>query len=149
MSKFDEFVDEFVFMAKNAADVATKKTEEVVETSKIRYQLKQLEWEVEKAYAKLGAIVYESKKSTDSFDEIIQLAISEIDDLKERYESLNDKMRTYKNVVKCPGCGRENELNFSFCSRCGAPLVVEEPLQSEPQETPREVKPDDDEPLSF
>lgn len=129
MSRFDEFVDEFVFMARNAADAATKKTGEVVETSKIRYQMKQIEWEIEKAYAKLGAIYYEAKKSTDNFDEIIALAVSEIDDLKERYDRLAEQMRIYKNVVRCPGCGKENELNFAFCSRCGSPLVKEEPLE--------------------
>jgi predicted nuclease with TOPRIM domain len=125
MSRFDEFVDEFVFMARNAADVATKKTGEVVETSKIRYQMKQVEWEIEKAYAKLGAIVYEAKKSADSFDEVIALAVSEIDDLKTRYEELGEKLRTYKNVVRCPGCGKENDMNGAFCSRCGTPLAVE------------------------
>lgn len=127
MSRFDDFVDEFVFMAKNAADVASKKTGEVVESSKLRYQMKQVEWDIEKAYAKLGAIVYESKKSTDNFDEVIGLAISEIDDLKLRYEDCSDRLRMYKNVVKCPGCGRENEVTDSFCSRCGSPLVTEEP----------------------
>ena len=131
MSRIDEFVDEFVFMAKNAADVASKKTGEVVESSKVRYQMKQLEWEIEKAYAKLGAIVYESRKSTEPFEEIIQLAVSEIDDLKERYHTYSEKLRAFKNVVLCPACGRENELHFSYCARCGAPLAGEESTASQ------------------
>lgn len=146
MSRFDEFVDEFVFMAKNAADVASKKTGEVVESSKIRYQMKQIEWEIEKAYAKLGAIVYESKKSDDNFDEVIQLAVREIDDLKQRYDELAGKLRDYKNVVKCPGCGRENENTDSFCSRCGSPLIHEEPA---PAEEPPAGSSDDDGPIQF
>jgi rRNA maturation endonuclease Nob1 len=134
MSRFDEFVDEFVFMARNAADVASKKTGEVVETSKIRYQMKQVEWEIEKAYAKLGAIVYEAKKSADNFDEVIGLAVSEIDDLKARYEDLGEKMRNYKNMVKCPGCGKENDLNGAFCSRCGTPLATDAPQEENTEE---------------
>lgn len=132
MSRFDDFVDEFVFMAKNAAGVASKKTNEVVESSRVRYQMKQVEWEIEKAYAKLGAIVYESKKSADNFEEVIGLAISEIDDLKERYNDYSDKLRMYKNVVRCPGCAHENEVTDSFCSRCGSPLVTEEQTVDEP-----------------
>lgn len=152
MSRFDEFVDEFVFMAKNAADVATKKTGEVVEVSKIRYQMKQVEWEIEKAYAKLGAIVYEAKKSTDNFDEVTQLAISEIDDLKERYDNLAEKMRMYKNVVKCPGCGRENDIADSFCSRCGSPLITEvkgSKPEAAPQEGPQAPPSSDDNTFHF
>lgn len=143
MSRFDEFVDEFVFMAKNAAGVASKKTNEVVETSKTRYQMKQVEWEIEKAYAKLGAIVYESKKNDDNFDEVIQLAVSEIDELKERYNGLNDRLRVYRNVVKCPGCAYENEVTDSFCSRCGSALVTEEPGPDSEENAP-EYGPEDD-----
>lgn len=139
MSRFDDFVDEFVFMAKNAADIATKKTGEVVESSKIRYQMKQIEWEIEKAYAKLGAIVYESKKSSDGFDEVIALAISEVDDLKTRYEDCATKLRMYKNLTQCPNCARENEEGDAFCSRCGASLErtvsQEEPIQEEEEKT--------------
>lgn len=142
MSRFDDFVDEFIFMAKNAADVASKKTNEVVEVNKIRYQMKQVEWEIEKAYAKLGAIVYESKKSADNFDEIIGLAISEIDDLKERYESFSERIRAYKNVTKCTECGRENEQSFAFCSRCGAALNNDPPVSEDPQQ-------DDNDSMSF
>lgn len=139
MSRFDDFVDEFVFMAKSAADVASKKTGEMVETSKVRYQMKQVEWEIEKAYAKLGAIFYESRKSKDSFDEVIQLAVSEIDDLKKRYDALADQLRAYKNVIKCPGCGKENEITDSFCNRCGSPLVTEETFETPPSGRPVEV----------
>lgn len=141
MSRFDDFVDEFVFMAKNAADVATKKTGEVLETSKLRYQLKQVEWEIEKAYAKLGAILYESKKNSDNYEEVIQLAISEVDDLKERFDEINDKLRNYKNASKCPNCSRENDISDSFCSRCGAPLVNEDPAPEEPQDFSEDEEP--------
>ena len=134
MSRFDDFVDEFVFMAKNAADVATKKTGEVVESNKVRYQMKQVEWEIEKTYAKLGAIFYESRKSSDNFDEIIALAIGEVDDLKERYEDLAEKLRSYKNVVLCPGCGRENETGFSFCSKCGSPIAAQDDDSADEEE---------------
>lgn len=138
MSKFDEFVDEFVYMAKNAADVATKKTGEVVEIGKLRYQMKQIQWEIEKSYAKLGAVVYESKKNDEDFSEMIGLAMSEIDDLLEKMDELGDKLRSFKRVVKCPSCARENENGAMFCSRCGEPLIKEYPPSEEPAGEPME-----------
>lgn len=125
MSKFDEIFDEFVYMAKNAADVATKKTGEVVEVSKLRYQIKQTQWEIEKTYAKLGAIVYESKKGTENFDEMIQLAVVEIDDLNQKLADLAQKVRAYKKIVECTSCSKENEMGALYCTRCGAPLFSE------------------------
>ncbi|MDL2247905.1 zinc ribbon domain-containing protein, partial [Bacteroides sp. OttesenSCG-928-J23] len=129
MSRFDELLEDFMFRAKSVADVAGKKTGDVVELSKLKYQAKQTEWDIEKTYAKLGAIVYESKKSTENFEEIIALAVSEIDALNEKLEELEGKMRAVKKVVKCGSCGKENELSARYCTRCGSELVDEEPAE--------------------
>ncbi len=130
MSKFDEFIDEFVFMAKNAADVASKKTGVVVETGKLKYQIKQSEWDLEKAYAKLGAIFYESKRSSEDFSDAILLATSEIDDLKLKASRLEEALRAYRKVKKCTKCEQDNDTSAAFCVRCGAPLA-DEPIQAE------------------
>lgn len=139
MSKFDEFVDEFVFMAKNAADIASKKTGEVVETGRLKYQIKQTEWDLEKAYAKLGAIFYESKRSNEDFSDAVTLAIKEIDDLKLKITHVEETLRTYRKVKKCSKCNQECEMSASFCVHCGAPLadepiVVEVNFTEEPKE---------------
>lgn len=130
MSKFDEFIDEFVFMARNAADVASKKTGEVVETGKIKYQIKQAEWDLEKAYTKLGAIYYESKNSKEDFSDAITLAIDEIDNLKLKLTRLEETLRTYRKVKKCPKCGSDSDISASFCVGCGTPLA-DEPIAAE------------------
>lgn len=120
-------IEELMAMAKSAAGVASKKTGEVVESGKLMYQSKQIEWEIEKAYAKLGAIVYEAQKSEDDFEQVIQMAVGEIDELKVRYEDCADKLRAQKNVQVCPQCGYNNELSAFFCNRCGAMLTGEQP----------------------
>lgn len=122
MIKFDEFIDEFVFMAKNAADVASKKTGEVVEAGKLKYQIKQAEWDLEKAYTKLGAIYYESKQSNEDFSDAVTLAISEIDDFKLKITHLEETLRSYRKVKKCTKCGQDSEAAAAFCVHCGAPL---------------------------
>ena len=141
MSRFDDLFDEFVYMAKNAADAASKKTGEVAKVGKLRYQMKQTQWEIEKAYAKLGAIVYESKRSTENFDEMVRLAISEIDELFRKLDELADQVRSYKKVIRCEACGRENENGALFCSRCGealahetAPFTIDDEDITEPEE---------------
>ena len=126
MSVFEELFDDFMDKAKSVADTATRKTGDVVDMGKLRYEIKQTQWDIEKTYAKLGAIVYESKKSSENYDEVIDLAVSEIDSLCGKPQELEIRLRTYKKVVKCQNCGKENDQNFLFCSRCGSNLQTEE-----------------------
>ena len=137
MSRLNEFVDEFIFMAKSAADVASKKTGEVVESSKLKYQVKQTEWDIEKAYAKLGAIVYESKRSSEDLSDVISISVAEIDDLNLKLDLLEEKLRAYKNVNKCLACGKDNDANLAFCGYCGKPLDPA-PIEVEVEEVPAE-----------
>ena len=145
MSRFDEFVDEFVFMAKSAAGVASKKTGEVVEISKLKYQIKQAEWDIEKAYAKLGAIVYESKRSTEDFADAILLATGEIDDLNLKIDALEEKLRSFKKAQKCGKCGKENDTNATYCAYCGTVLnaaaesSASAPFYTAPKDEPEEA----------
>ncbi len=137
MGKIEGFIDEFLFMAKSAADVASKKTGEVVEIGKLRYQLKQAEWDLEKAYAKLGAIAYESRRGGDDLDDALSLAVKEIDGIKQKTAEMEEALLTYKKVKKCPGCAQENESNALYCVRCGASLEAEEPTEpDEPEAVP-------------
>lgn len=125
MSKFEELFDDIVYKAKNVADVAGKKTGDVVNFSKLKYQVKQTQWDIEKAYSKLGAFVYESRKSDEDFTDLIELAINEVDLLCERMEHLELQIRTRRNVVKCASCGKENDDANCFCARCGSSLEEE------------------------
>ena len=131
MSLFEELFDEFMDKAKTVADTATRKTGEVVDMGKLKYEIKQTQWDIEKTYAKLGAIVYESRKSSENYDEVIELAISEIDSLCNKLQELEQRLRAYKKVIKCENCGKENDKNFLFCSRWGRYLQKEEPKAEE------------------
>lgn len=122
MSKIDELFDGILYKAKSVADVAGKKTGDVVNFSKLKYQVKQTQWDIEKSYAKLGAFVYESKKSAEDFTDLIDLAVNEIDLLCEKLENLEQQILACRKVIKCSGCGKENELTNSYCARCGSSL---------------------------
>ena len=138
MSKFEELFDEFKDKAKTVYGTASKVTSDVVDMSKVRYQIKQTQWEIEKTYAKLGAIAYDVHKGSEDLEEIKALAVAEIDDLNEKLDELEKRLRAYKKVSKCPSCNKENDAEFSFCSRCGAELEKIDPeliIEVEVEET--------------
>lgn len=144
MSKKD-FLDDMLYKAKNVADVASKKTGDAWEAGKLRYLIKQTDFDMEKAYSKLGAIYYESRKSDEDFSDAVGMAVEEIDILAERLEELNEKLRTYKKVLKCKNCGKENEQGSVFCNRCGSTFPVGERTLAERIMEPDEAEPREEE----
>ena len=125
MSRFDDLFDEIMWKARSAADVASQKTNEMVELSKLKYSIKQTQWDIEKAYSKLGAFVYESKKSNEDFSDLINLAVGEIDLLGEKLDELENQLLACKKVSKCSSCGKENAKEAAFCQRCGGIITAE------------------------
>ncbi|MCL2857273.1 MAG: zinc ribbon domain-containing protein [Oscillospiraceae bacterium] len=122
MNKFEDLFYEFKGKAKDMYGAASKATSEAVDYGKIRYAIKQTEWEIEKTYAKLGEVVYGTKKGATGLEDAIDLAVAEVDLLQEKLAELEARLRAYKNVDKCSACGKENDTDASFCSSCGAKL---------------------------
>jgi NADH pyrophosphatase NudC (nudix superfamily) len=139
MGKIEGIFDEVLFMAKSAVDVAGKKTGEVVEIGKLKYQLKQVEWDLEKAYAKLGAITYEARQGGGDLEDAQKLAVEEIDGLKRKAEDCEEALRGYRKVKKCAKCGQENESTAIYCVRCGSLI---EPPGADPTPANEEENPD-------
>jgi predicted nucleic acid-binding Zn-ribbon protein len=96
MSKFDDILEDVIGKAKVAADITAKKTSEVVELGKLKYRAKTTAWDIEKAYAKLGALVYEARKSDENFDDAIQLVMEELDKLNAKLDDLENQLLNLK-----------------------------------------------------
>ena len=118
MSKFDSLLNK----AKAFADVAGKKTGELVEVSKLKLEVVQVNSDIQKAYERLGNIVYEQEKTGADNKDLIALCISEIDGLLSELSDLNAKINEAKNTVKCMNCGAENPEGSLYCARCGSAL---------------------------
>ena len=134
MNKFEDIFYEFKGKAKDMYGAASKATSDMVDMGKIRYQIKQTEWEIEKTYAKLGEVVYATKKGATDLEEAVGLAVTEVDNLKEKLDELEVRLRAYKKVGKCTACGKENDVESSFCSRCGAKLEKPEAEEASQEE---------------
>ena len=134
MNKFEGLLDEVKGKAKNMYGVASKAASEVADMGKVRYQIKQTQWDIEKTYAKLGSVVYESKKSGEDLEDVVNLSIAEVDSLNEKLDELEKRLRSYKKVGKCTSCHKDNDTDASFCGGCGAKLERPEPIEESPFE---------------
>ena len=126
----------------------SQKAKEVSEVAKLKMDIRAKEDFVEKQFAILGRVYYEthkedaSEKDAEQFN-VIKEAIDEI-------HRMNEQVMEIQGVVKCSNCGKKMSVGNSYCSGCGtkleevvaeaevvfeedveAEVVVEEPIEEE------------------
>ncbi len=110
--------------AKSIADAAGKKTEEIVEFSKLKLSCLTLNSELNKAYQRLGIIAFDVR-DTISQDEggALNSCIDDIDKIKVKLVKVEEKLNGMRSTLKCSVCSSQNSMESKFCSRCGEKLT--------------------------
>jgi len=116
------FFDEALDKAKEVLDCAEKKTTEVVNTSKIRFNAASLNSQISKDYETLGNIYYQLVENGLEPAEDSKEIISQLVEKNERLKILKKQTAESKGNVVCPKCGFVNDVAASFCSACGEKL---------------------------
>lgn len=118
----NDFINNVADKAKNAAEFAAKKTNVAVEQAKNKVKIMELNKKIEKAFIEIGELTYESSSSGEEITSRIESIITRINEYKEASASLTEANIALRGHVKCSSCGKENPLEASYCSGCGAAL---------------------------
>ena len=86
MSNLNSFLDNALETAKVVANAAGKKTEEVVETSKLRLQAMSISNELKQVYEKIGTMVYYAQKDNMDVQAAVQAQIAKVDQLLDQLD---------------------------------------------------------------
>ncbi len=129
--------EDVVVNARSAANVVGKKAGQLVDISKLRLSAADVEREISARLEALGRVVYDEKKTGVDAQALIEESVNCIDELYEQLDVINDELAMARNKVICPRCGSTNPQEFSYCGRCGAKLVKDEP-EEEPSEPKQE-----------
>ena len=107
INSFNSLLDKAI----SVANVAGKKTEEMVEASKLKIQEVSVNADLANCYEKIGSLVYSSKKfGADNEQEIAQL-IAQADELLEQLAQLQAKREEIRKVrVPILVVGGDNDL---------------------------------------
>ncbi len=114
--------DDFVLKARDICDTASKKTGELYEISKYKYECIKLNGEIRKLYEQLGSSVYSMVKGKYDNNELVDSLTEEIDEHLEELKRINDHIAAMQRVIVCPVCGCKNDMENSFCAKCGSKL---------------------------
>ena len=110
---------------KNTADKVIKKSGELVELSKVKFQIANTKSEINTNYKELGELVYHAQKYEEQPDtKIIEGTIAKIDELYERLEILIEQNSSLKNEKICPSCEKSNPKSAQFCLGCGYKFAI-------------------------
>ena len=115
--------DEVVSRVKDVAESAGKKTGELVELGKVKIRIAELRREIAGAHEGLGRLIYDSRKSGENVEDMIDACVDHISELYADLEELEEKVMESKNAVRCSGCGALNENTAQFCNQCGTKLA--------------------------
>ena len=86
------FLDDLSEKAKKGLDIAGEKTNELVDTAKIKYEIAGINSDLGKAYEKLGRLVYQSEKSGEDCRQQVSEITAQIDDLRDRLSDAQDRL---------------------------------------------------------
>lgn len=142
-------IDELLNKAKAVAGAAGKKTEEMLEASKLKIQVVQINSDIEKIYKRIGELMYSQSRNNISASAEIEEAMNQIDKLYIDAAAFNEKINGMQKFVKCANCGAANSSDSIFCARCGRTLSKEnEPPKEQKAESYvnidfQEVKPEE------
>ena len=122
MGKFDEIFDDVVVNAKAAATAVSKKANDVYDASKNKFTASEIRSDINKKLRELGVLTYKSQIHGLDLSEKISKTITEITDLRETLNVINQHIAETKNQKKCPHCQAKIPKNSLFCNICGEKL---------------------------
>lgn len=131
---FDQILDK----AREAVGAVAKKTDEVVEYSKLKYERAKLNAELERLHRELGVATYEAMKGEDCA-EMMDALCEEIDLLLIDMAALDDMIDEKQKVVTCPKCGAKLDRECAYCSKCGNAMEMK---TSEPEKEEKTNQPE-------
>ena len=101
------------------ADQSSKKTEEMIEYTKLKLKIIETEGEIKDLYEAVGRKLYSARSDdTQAVPDFTQ-DFEALDGLKINAATLRERAETFKKRKKCPECGRQNDRNAVFCQGCG------------------------------
>ncbi len=111
--------------ARSAAKTVGKKAEEVLDLSRNKLSISELENKLEASYASLGMLYYNYLENGTTDPEKEQALVREIDGIHAAVRELKENINEMRNRVTCPACAAANDPQAVFCSQCGARLQGE------------------------
>lgn len=125
---FQKKVSEGAKSLVEGAKIFGKKSGDLVESTKIKFEISKLEKEVDNNISALGNLVFLKFKGEEGYEEEIERLLNTSKSLEEEIADLNEQVeKLHPKTPVCPVCSTEHPPGAKFCSNCGAKIEQEAP----------------------
>ncbi|MFZ5634483.1 MAG: zinc ribbon domain-containing protein [Bacillota bacterium] len=105
----------------------TRKSGELLEVTKLKFEMSRLEKETENNLAGLGAVVYQKYKGAPDMDDEIDRLCQSTARLEEEMKVLQQQIEKLQpKTLTCPECKVDLPSGGKFCSYCGTKVAKED-----------------------
>ncbi|MBE7043620.1 MAG: zinc-ribbon domain-containing protein [Ruminococcaceae bacterium] len=102
-----------------AGEKVVKKSGQLVDSTKLHYQISTEEGELKKKYERIGKMVYQAKCGEGELSDEINTICDDIALSLEKIGELKQRLQVVKNKKNCPHCGEEIAQDTPYCAACG------------------------------
>ncbi len=120
-----DFFDNVLNKTKEAIDVVSKKTGEIVTVEKQKFDVSSLKSKLEKDYAQLGRLYFKSIDDAEALNEKEKAIVEEINKKLAAINELNIEIANAKAKRFCPSCKAAIADTSVYCSNCGEKLTFD------------------------
>ncbi|MCL6476875.1 MAG: zinc ribbon domain-containing protein [Peptococcaceae bacterium] len=126
MDFFQKMVDKAKGLGGMAREV-TRKSGELLEVTKLKFEMSKLEKETENNLAGLGAVVYQKYKGATDMDNEIERLCQSTARLEEEMKVIQDQIEKLQpKPLTCPECKVDLPSGGKFCTYCGTKVARED-----------------------
>lgn len=155
-----DFLEDLGKRITETAEAVSKKTGEVVETQKMKNQIRLLERDNNRDFREMGKLIYEKFKQGEVLDETFAKDCKAVEEREEAIAEYLKEIANLQGKDLCPTCKNHLEPDMLYCPKCGTKVeedifekedvifedIFEETEQEEPEEeaTADEVEAEDE-----
>ncbi len=115
-------VEEVICKARDLAEAAGKKTEEMVNLTKLKWELSETRRAVCAKMEDIGRAVYTAHTEGVSADEKLEMLFADVAALEEKIAAVTAQIDELRGAKACDECGANNPNTAGFCQNCGKKL---------------------------
>ncbi len=103
----------------NVTEELGKQTEKVVESQKLKAQLRKIKMDRNQELEKIGRLYFEMYKNGELTDPKFEEYFVNVKDKEIVIRYLENKLIKYQDKTKCPYCEAVMGADFQYCPQCG------------------------------
>ncbi len=114
--------EDILAKARDIVSSVKDKTGEIVDKTKLKMAIGDLEKKLSATFEGIGRLVYDAETAGEDIAALKADAFDTIKELQADIAALQAKLYDLEGVACCNACGAPNEKDAAFCKKCGKPM---------------------------